>query len=453
MVLGTMKCLSFVLWMAPWIAVGPLRALTVSGSAITTFISNEKLVSESGNSIQDETIDYSVDVGLSVLAACWFAACFPFVPALSAAFCPCGSTHSLELRSFPGLGFQHCIFDGLCDLGGLPVCLVNALMIWLTGTQLQMLILLACACGSLCILASDGVLCLHGASLMALDRVRCLMASTKRASAALRLHFDDLMSVALAAATALFYFSGQVMVHAVAAFEAASALTMFGSLLTGPAASAQTFFATVKIWHAAAAPAAAVKRFFHHDLLAEPAAASEYEVVDLIQPAVAASAAAKDQDGCLPDFTRHVFELVLRFFWSLVCVSGLGTFIESGYYAVLFSFLRDVPAKDMLLPHGQGKNQSFKKEFETVQERILRQAHTPKALIQAVCLDDGVESEGEYDSFKGKDRHDTDGSLSLGKGKASGRVDVPVGVTRFSALRSSAGLDSLSPSFPLALAS
>ena len=31
-------------------------------------------------------------------------------------------------------------------------------------------------------------------------------------------------------------------------------------------------------------------------------------------------------------------------------------------------------------------------------------------------------------SFKGKDGHDTDGSLSLGKGKASGRVDVPVGV-------------------------
>ena len=30
--------------------------------------------------------------------------------------------------------------------------------------------------------------------------------------------------------------------------------------------------------------------------------------------------------------------------------------------------------------------------------------------------------------FKGKDRHDTDGSLSLGFGEASGRVDVPVSV-------------------------
>ena len=56
-------------------AVGPLRALTVSGSVITAFISDEKLVCEGGNSIQDETMDYSVDVGLSVLAARWFAAC------------------------------------------------------------------------------------------------------------------------------------------------------------------------------------------------------------------------------------------------------------------------------------------------------------------------------------------------------------------------------------------
>ena len=148
-VLGTMECPSFILWMALWIAVGPLRALTVSGSVITTFISNEKLVCECGNSIQDETIDYSVDVGLSVPAARWFAACSPFLPALSAAFCPCGSTHSFELRSFPGLGFQQCIFDGLCDLGGLPVCLVSALVIWLTGIQLQMLILLVVLVGLL----------------------------------------------------------------------------------------------------------------------------------------------------------------------------------------------------------------------------------------------------------------------------------------------------------------
>ena len=89
--------------------------------------------------------DYSVDVGLSVLAARWFAAFSLFLLALSAAFFPCGSTQ----RSFPGLGFQQCIFDGLCDLGGLSACLVNALLVKLSGTQLRVLILLTCACGSL----------------------------------------------------------------------------------------------------------------------------------------------------------------------------------------------------------------------------------------------------------------------------------------------------------------
>ena len=36
-----------------------------------------------------------------------------------------------------------------------------------------------------------------------------------------------------------------------------------------------------------------------------------------------------------------------------------------------------------------------------------------------------ADSEGEYDSFKGEDRHDTGGSLSLGKGKASGTGERP----------------------------
>ena len=40
----------------------------------------------------------------------------------------------------------------------------------------------------------------------------------------------------------------------------------------------------------------------------------------------------------------------------------------------------------------------------------------------------GADSQGECVLFKGKDRHDTDGSLSCGLGEASGRVDVPVSV-------------------------
>ena len=103
------------------------------------------------------------------------------------------------------------------------------------------------------------------------------------------------------------------------------------------------------------------------------------------------------------------------------------------------------------------ENQSLKlKIIEGVQEGTILQAFTPKALTKADsakvnCFEDGADSEGECDSFKGKDGHDTDGSLSLGKGKASGRVEVSS--THFSTLRRSAGLDNRSPSLHLALAS
>ena len=129
-VLGTMVCPSLVLWMALLTAVRPARASTESGSVITTFISDAKLVCDCGNSIQDETIDDSVDVGLFLLAARWFTAFSLFLLAPFAAFRPCGSNHSLELRSFPGLGSQQCNFGGLCDLGG------HLKMVRLTRTQL-----------------------------------------------------------------------------------------------------------------------------------------------------------------------------------------------------------------------------------------------------------------------------------------------------------------------------
>ena len=47
---------------------------------------------------------------------------------------------------------------------------------------------------------------------------------------------------------------------------------------------------------------------------------------------------------------------------------------------------------------------------------------------EANCFEDSADSEGECVLFKGKDGHDTDGSLSLGFGEAYGRVDVPVSV-------------------------
>ena len=75
---------------------------------------------------------------------------------------------------------------------------------------------------------------------MALFRACCLMARAKGAGTALcsYLLVQGWMTVALAAATALLNFSGQVIVHAAAAFEAAFDFTSLRSLLTGPAAFA-----------------------------------------------------------------------------------------------------------------------------------------------------------------------------------------------------------------------
>ena len=50
--------------------------------------------------------------------------------------------------------------------------------------------------------------------------------------------------------------------------------------------------------------------------------------------------------------------------------------------------------------------------------------------LQALIQEAVVAEYGQLDIVKGKDGHDTDGSLSLGSGEASGRVDVPVSVTK-----------------------
>ena len=267
------------------------------------------------------------------------------------------------------------------------------------------------------------------------------------------------MSVAIAAATALLYFSSQVIVHAAAAFEAAFVFTSFRSLRTGPAASTQAYSATMRIWHAAAAPAAAVKGFFNHDLLAEPAAASEYEVVDLLQPAVAASAAAKGNDGCLSDLAKHVFDMVLRLIWSLVCAFGLCAIIDSGFGPVLSSILRAVLGKDMPLSHGKEKIQSFKlKIIEGVQERMILQALTSKALTQADSAK-VIASKTvlilRVSATLSRVRMGTTPTVACrwARGRLQDGWTSPSVSTHFSTLRRSAGLDSLSPSLPLALAS
>ena len=82
---------------------------------------------------------------------------------------------------------------------------------------------------------------------------------------------------------------------------------------------------------------------------------------------------------------------------------------------------------------GKGKQRFTSEKVKVPCEVFHLQASTQEAIGESAadCDQDCADLEGECILLKGKDGHDTDGSLSLGKGKASGRVDVPVGVNAF----------------------
>ena len=79
--------------------------------------------------------------------------------------------------------------------------------------------------------------------------------------------------------------------------------------------------------------------------------------------------------------------------------------------------------------HGEAKVR-ISEEANVPCEVFDLQASTQEAIgkTEADCYEECADSEGECFLFKGKDRHDTHGSLSLGFGESSGRVDVPVSV-------------------------
>ena len=142
--------------------------------------------------------------------------------------------------------------------------------------------------------------------------------------------------------------------------------------------------------------------------------------------------------------------------FDLVSSGNAGNWL-SGFlllWCVFWCQRRD-PGKVLPSLLGKGKQRFTSEKVKVPCEVFDLQASTQEAICETEpdCHQDCADLEGECVLEKGKDGHDTDGSLSLGKGKASGRVDVPSVSTRFSALRSSAGLNSLSPSLPLALAS
>ena len=123
------------------------------------------------------------------------------------------------------------------------------------------------------------------------------------------------MTVALVAATALLNFSGQVIVHAAAAFEAALDFTSLRSLLSGPAAFALPLDEKMVRLHAAAASAAA---------------AFCYRVMEIVQRAAAACAAAQGNVACLSDSRVRVGSPIdLELGWSFWTAWNFGPWIWS----------------------------------------------------------------------------------------------------------------------------
>ena len=70
----------------------------------------------------------------------------------------------------------------------------------------------------------------------------------------------------------------------------------------------------------------------------------------------------------------------------------------------------------------------WKEQRNVISQGKDEEASNLQALIPEALRVDGLAFDDQRDTSKGKDRHYTDGSLSLGMGEASGRVDVSVGV-------------------------
>ena len=173
-----------------------------------------------------------------------------------------------------------------------------------------------------------------------------------------------------------------------------------------------------QIKHAAASTAAANDGWcVPGSLVASVAGALKRHASKKTHQVAAASAAATAILPCVIFVVYH--DHVFAFHWTLLelvfCVLGVAA-VVCWFGDAGFEFLRSLERP--WSGSGKWKKPSAFSGKEKNNDDPLLQAFT---LVEAY----------ECVSFKGKDGHDTDGSLSLGKGKASGRVDVPVGVNAF----------------------
>ena len=220
----------------------------------------------------------------------------------------------------------------------------------------------------------------------------------------------------VAAAIALLYFSKKMKQHAAAAEAAANeGMRVSESLLTS-AAVALKYSMVQEVQHAAAAGAAANEGMrVTESLFTSAAIALKYFKGKKAQQAAAAAAAAFVVYCNVIEVFSHVF----AFHWTLLgvifCI-WVGTAVIAWIWSAgfgHFSAASRALGKDLWSVSGKWKKQRAPNDQKKTNEVVLLQALTQVEAYE--CTD-----------FKGWDGHSIDGSPSLGKGQATGRVDVPV---------------------------
>ena len=366
-------------------------------------------------------VDYSMqhgsfDVGVSLLAACSSAASPVVVLASAVAafpFSSCGLALSAELRLFPVFCFQpwnvdyvigilspdfeFCWFicvswtlDETCVdylvygsqswfLCGFPDCLMAIVGSMRAGVLLDVMDLL-----SEILFSSAAAFC---------ELFQQVIALAAGATAAATVDLHALSFLDTSAADANDDENWDFTLHAAGATAAATVGLHVLSFLTKSAAGAFADGFVVLVVPAAAAWAAAfasVHALFFLDKSA--AGATELNLFVSVVQAAAARAAAFVPESLVSE--------------TLSCCAGIGFWI---FLRVSSSFL------------------GLWKEQRNIKFCCEKDASSN---LQALIQEAVVAEYGQLDIVKGKDGHDTDGSLSLGSGEASGRVDVPVSVTK-----------------------
>ena len=207
------------------------------------------------------------------------------------------------------------------------------------------------------------------------------------------------------------------------------------------AAFVELFFMTIR--PAAAAILAAFQSYnFDSFRVAPEAPACEYLCNMRDQHAAAATAAALGETFTFIPVREDVSESAALFSW----LSGIVLFCDGIW--ILFGARRDL-GKVSSNPLGKGKIRVVQKDVKGSSEPSDLQALIQEDFDCFADEDGELHLHQDHVDFKGKDGHDTDGSLSLVLGRGFRTGGRPRQCWRVAQLRkSSAGLRSLSPSLP-----